>query len=590
MEIKPTTFFAFSNDQDAHLDTLRKEGRGIEDALFPLHKNNFIEFHIKEGADIEDLFQAFNRFNNEIAIFHYGGHANGSQLKMVDASADSRGVAELLGSQKHLKLVFLNGCSTKEHVKLLLEHGVKAIIATSVPIKDQMATEFSIIFYKNLSFHLSIEESFQKASTFVQTKYGHKNNLDIRRSFLAQNMKEDEELPWGLYIKEGHEEILTWSLPKYERIEFPEGFGKYLKPSYSVNEYILSVLEEMIEHNPALSYKTKDQFGNPKDPRELPSVLIEGFPWPVGAQLRILFVNRGTMNQPGFPRLKQLISTYSITSRFILYILLSQLWDEAVIHDQRPEFDIGSFIPDQKGATSDYDSIRQIRKLVELFRSEGIMLFLQELNDLFGELNAESDIVKSYEYLQSVSTSLYSGQEIEGEMNELCNQTEYCLSILLKKVAFLAKYQLVTIKDIAIFSPKRTTPSFAHYLGYLNATDSALLPTGQRKLKKYTNSHSVILVKSGDMQEFLNVSPFLIDKNAFGTEADSPPHIFILAWEEAGTYSYLFVNHNTFESLEKEDDQFSTSNPHHQEMGELIQRQFQMMKEDLHSEPPTAKS
>ncbi|MEL7339231.1 MAG: hypothetical protein AAGM67_02005, partial [Bacteroidota bacterium] len=121
----------------------------------------------------------------------------------------------------------------------------------------------------------------------------------------------------------------------------------------------------------------------------------------------------------------------------------------------------------------------------------------------------------------------------------------------------------------------------AHYLGYLNAPDAALLAQSQRSLEAYTNSHSVLLVKSGDMQEFLNLSPFIIDKNAFSKESESPPNIFVLAWRQLQEFHYIFVNHNVYESLENNIDQLSTRDQQYPELGELIEKQFSLFEEDI---------
>jgi CHAT domain-containing protein len=107
----------------------------------------------------------------QVQIFHYGGHANGSALQLEQGAgnaqvASSTGLAQLLGQQTELKLVFLNGCATQGQVELLLKSGVKAVIATSVPINDMMAVEFAEQFYQSLTNQASIAHSFTTARAF----------------------------------------------------------------------------------------------------------------------------------------------------------------------------------------------------------------------------------------------------------------------------------------------------------------------------------------------------------------------------------------------------------------------------------------
>ena len=97
----------------------------------------------------------FQKHRDRIAIFHFGGHADGDRLLLQSAfeprPAYAEGLATLLGQQRGLKLVFLNGCSTRPQVKRLLDAGVPAVIATARPIDDRVATEFAVAFYQALT-------------------------------------------------------------------------------------------------------------------------------------------------------------------------------------------------------------------------------------------------------------------------------------------------------------------------------------------------------------------------------------------------------------------------------------------------------
>ena len=72
-------------------------------------------------------------------------------LGSADGAAHAEGLAGLLGDQRGLKLVFLNGCSTLPQVDLLLGAGVPAVIATSHAINDPVARDFAIAFYQALT-------------------------------------------------------------------------------------------------------------------------------------------------------------------------------------------------------------------------------------------------------------------------------------------------------------------------------------------------------------------------------------------------------------------------------------------------------
>ena len=101
------------------------------------------------------IYAVFQRHRDRIALFHFGGHADGDRLLLQSAleprPAYAEGLATLLGQQRGLKLVFLNGCSTRPQVKRLLDAGVPAVIATARPIDDGVATEFAVAFYQALT-------------------------------------------------------------------------------------------------------------------------------------------------------------------------------------------------------------------------------------------------------------------------------------------------------------------------------------------------------------------------------------------------------------------------------------------------------
>src|SRR5207253_2413236 len=92
---------------------------------------------------IRDLVRGLQLYRDQVAVFHYGGHAGDYELLLQSPDggrvvADAGGLAGLFGTQRNLKLVFLNGCSTYGHVEGLLAAGVPAVIATSRPVEDAL--------------------------------------------------------------------------------------------------------------------------------------------------------------------------------------------------------------------------------------------------------------------------------------------------------------------------------------------------------------------------------------------------------------------------------------------------------------------
>jgi len=215
---KPVIVLAFSNDKDNYLQMIVQERKSIFSSLQNLYDEGILQINKEENTSMDDLFNTFIRYNNQVCIFHYGGHADGSYLQLEKGAGNSElvyanGLAQLLGQEENLKLVFLNGCATKGQVELLLQSGVKLVIATSVPINDDMAVDFSGQFYKKLATDATVEESFITAKSYIAAKYGEKREIGIHRDIhIKSQTNKSNELPWGIYYKDDNKDVLNWKL------------------------------------------------------------------------------------------------------------------------------------------------------------------------------------------------------------------------------------------------------------------------------------------------------------------------------------------------------------------------------------------
>ncbi len=165
---------AFANDNDAYLDLLGEEESGITEAMMDCPG---VDHVCLSAATLENIYTSFNRNWNQIAIFHYAGHADGTHLKLEGASANSKGIGALIKDHGCLPVVFLNGCSTETQAELLLDAGVSIVIATAVNIEDRSAVVFSKRFYRTLSQGHSIGKAFK----------------DAQSRLIAEDLKEEEE-------------------------------------------------------------------------------------------------------------------------------------------------------------------------------------------------------------------------------------------------------------------------------------------------------------------------------------------------------------------------------------------------------------
>lgn len=231
----PVIFLAFANDQvdnANYLRGLKKERDGIRQALKIAEKAGLCKLVERTNATIQNILDVFQDYQDRVAIFHYGGHANGYQLLLETlegdhSSAYSEGLVSFFSKQRGLKLIFLNGCSSQQQALDLVESGIPAVIGTSQSINDHVATKLAIRFYKGLAVGKTIDRAWREAIDEVKIEKGTSNLRDLFwEGATTLEKTEDRKLeaspdrfPWEIYYKEGAEAVKEWDLP--EAVENP---------------------------------------------------------------------------------------------------------------------------------------------------------------------------------------------------------------------------------------------------------------------------------------------------------------------------------------------------------------------------------
>ena len=219
---RPVIFLAFANEQDDRARYLRKlpeELARVQSRLETADARTLCEVVVKTNTTVNQLLDVFvdPRYRDRVAVFHFGGHAGGYELLLESATgrpelAHAAGLAEFLGRQRGLQLVFLNGCSTHAQVEGLLRSGVPAVIATSESIEDSAAMELSARYYAALAAGATIATAYAEAAAAVKTLKGGCAR-DVYRDIQAETSASGR-WPWDLYVGDGAEIIREWSLPK----------------------------------------------------------------------------------------------------------------------------------------------------------------------------------------------------------------------------------------------------------------------------------------------------------------------------------------------------------------------------------------
>jgi len=279
-----------------------------------------------------------------------------------------------------------------------------------------------------------------------------------------------------------------------------------------MNENLIrTVFDEMLKHKAALSKMVlgEDEDEEVTDFRILADLIIKNFPWPIGVELRRLF--SGTMRQLDRMRLDQIFKTIERSMQFISFIMLSQLWKDM----KEKNLDV----PDGfKKEFTDRISVLSMGNYTWLIRSVGT--FMQEKNyPWFMPEMGENFDKKFYAALdfwvpERNEIGHYQINLTNEEIEKRCVEYEEKLSFILEKLAFIAKYKLVSVREIKVIHPKNQSAKFNHFIDLLNSSDSGF-KAQELEETKFAESNSVLLMKSlKTFDEYLNLSPLIIDTNS----------------------------------------------------------------------------
>jgi WD40 repeat protein len=219
----PIVLLAFANDRTGQWASLReelaRERREIRAIFEAAEQAGLCKVEPLVDATPRDVVGAFQNpaWRDRIAIFHFSGHADSERLLFESedggvAAAAGMDLAEFLGRQQALTLVFLNGCATQGHVAALLAAGTRAVIGTERKVDSVAACEFAIAFYRALAQgRRGLREAFDEAQAGARLIDGASTRG------LGYPSANAAALPapchaWSLHVRPGAEAVNDWCL------------------------------------------------------------------------------------------------------------------------------------------------------------------------------------------------------------------------------------------------------------------------------------------------------------------------------------------------------------------------------------------
>jgi hypothetical protein len=544
----PVILLAFANDADDYLKNIRRERQGVFAALRAANDRRAINVYKEEETSTEQLFGLFRDYADRVAIFHYGGHASGTGLRLEAASgaaeqANAAGLAQLLGMQKGLQLVFLNGCATLGQVETLLAAGVRAVIATSVPIDDAMATEFAEQFYGALGTGATIGRAFATARSFITTRYGADKAVGTFRGSLniAKAAPVEAGLTWGMYLADGADAVLDWVLPvPQDRKLIVRGAIVAQGAGSTVNaRLIAATLEALKPFSPEIQFYLSMKR---PDPRVFPDLIMNAYPVAIGIQLQKLFSQPVSVDMA---RLRQFLITYEVIGKLFCYVMISQLWDwkikkpDIVVSDEQWSV-LNRFLALNAENQPFFDYFAMTTTIVGIFNANGIQPFVSEFSRLTEELT-DVPTTAARAFMDDMRIEFREQRVPAEEIASFCEQCEGHLATLLADFAFVAKYPFSTIRRINLIKSRNREPTFIFEKARLDKPGSDF-GVEEASFQTFAENQAVIVQTSEENAlDYLNLTPFVVDESAL-TGAMST-RLFLYDYrDDAGDFHYVSVN------------------------------------------------
>jgi len=210
-------------------------------------------------------------------------------------------------------------------------------------------------------------------------------------------------------------------------------------------------------------------------------------------------------------RLDQIFKTIERSMQFISFLLISQLWKDVkekklILPDGfKKEFG------DRIAVLSMGNYSWLIRAIGTFMQEKSVPWFMPEMGENFDrKFYAALDFwVPERNEIGHYQINL-TNEEIERR----CVEYEEKLTFILEKLSFIAKYRLVSVREIKVIHPKNREAKFNHTIDVLSSSDSGF-KAKELEESKYTESNSVLLMKSlKSIDEYLNLSPLIIDTNS----------------------------------------------------------------------------
>ena len=256
---------------------------------------------------------------------------------------------------------------------------------------------------------------------------------------------------------------------------------------------------------------------------------------------------------PTLRRLSFMAEAYQSSLRYLCFIQLAQLLPQ-IKEGLQPS--IAAFLKSEEGAHVEYDYLNLLLLATE--QLQGRENFMPEIEELVEDLaDPETELYQTAIFLARQRDALLQGKiKEDAQLGALLDQYLTGLVYWLRRIAFLAKYRLVSIKDINLNYRLGTAKHFIHRYGELHGVYAEIQSEGEDYSSysvqdTFTYNQSVLLLKDRSVESslksfqneanYLSISPLLIDQSVLAEKAKQTPEIFYYTGQARKGSKYFYA-------------------------------------------------
>lgn len=276
-----------------------------------------------------------------------------------------------------------------------------------------------------------------------------------------------------------------------------------------------------------------------------PMAIFQHYGWLIEVFLQKMLTQKGKERR--LRRLSFMAEVYQSSLRYLCFIQLAQLMD------CKENKVCQHFFQLNKTDFQNFDFLNLLLIATKtLSQKESFVPEIHKLiNDLF---KVEESFIDAVFFLETYRQKLIDKQVKEEDENFETLLDDYLTALVfwLRKIAFLAKYRLVSIKDINLNYRLGTPKNFVHLYGELHGMYSELY--GEQDFVSYTIedhftfNQSVLLFNSHNTEEclknihqsktYISLSPLIIDQSVFADKLTQTPEIFYYIGKDKSKYHF----------------------------------------------------